>query len=69
MLVKLVDRLGQGSRVSHECPTENKGMISGARHTTGRPSLIIHISLETGRIGCAKSMSGLDWEYELWAKP
>ena len=24
MLVQLVDRLGQGSRVSHECPTENK---------------------------------------------
>jgi hypothetical protein len=28
-----------------------------------------NISLETGRIGCAKSMSGSDWEYELWAKP
>jgi hypothetical protein len=29
---------------------------------------LTYISLEIGRIGCAKSMSGLDWEYELWAK-
>jgi hypothetical protein len=33
MLVKLVDRLGQGSRVSHECPTEKKYDLSRpARH-------------------------------------
>ena len=50
MLVQMVDRLGQGSRVSHECPTENTTM-------PGRSYLIfgdIEGKLDVLRVECTK---------------
>src|SRR5262245_54100899 len=36
MLVQLVDRLGQGSRVSHECPSIPLGSVNGRSKNAGR---------------------------------